>query len=255
MLNGGAEHVHKQYGIGNALRQRAVKPDHGGHKAAADTEHQLAQLIDGRGGIIRSHKDRAQQQAAAQKLVGGIGQVPVGENEHQHAHGADEAHRNDEADHAADEQVNEAQQQRHGANLADAAAPHAEQHLQQRGQLFAVRKGCELRGNIACAVYAAKHLAGEGRCGGNGVQRLGGSKVRHGFGKGYQQHDARRNGGVRKVLADAAEQLLYDNDGHKGTDRAHPQRYGNGQVIGQQQAGDHGAQVPDGEGPLHDLIA
>ena len=65
-------------------------------------------------------------------------------------------------------------------------------------------------------------------------------------GEGQQHKHTAGDGGVCKVLAQTAEQTL---DHHDGKGRAHhalPDGHVGAQVQGQQQAGDNGAEVPNG---------
>ena len=77
----------------------------------------------------------------------------------------------------------------------------------------------------------------------------------HPGGEGVEQDDAGGQGGVDKVLPNAAEHLLDHDDGRRAAEHRHQRVQGDGQVQGQQDAGDHAAQVPHGLGALHDFAA
>ena len=69
LLNVGRKNVHKEYSEGHALGIRAPETNEYGDKTAAECEHDLAVLVDGSGGVIRSHKDSTDEETAAENLV------------------------------------------------------------------------------------------------------------------------------------------------------------------------------------------
>ena len=73
--------------------------------------------------------------------------------------------------------------------------------------------------------------------------------------EGYQQHDARSEGGVDEVHADAAEHLLDHHDSDQAAEHGDQRVDIDGEIQRQQQAGDHCGQVADGGVALHDLAA
>ena len=77
--------------------------------------------------------------------------------------------------------------------------------------------------------------------------------VVHGACKADEQHNAAHQSGVGKVHADAAEQLLDDDDGHQITDDELADGHAHGHVHSQNDAGDDGRQVADGVGLLEQL--
>ena len=75
-------------------------------------------------------------------------------------------------------------------------------------------------------------------------QRSGKEVAGHPGREGYRQGDPAHNGGVGKVAADAAEELLHHKDRRNGADHGKVQGHGGGQVEGQQQSRDHRGQIP-----------
>ena len=63
-------------------------------------------------------------------------------------------------------------------------------------------------------------------------------------GKAAHQDDPAEQGRIDEILAQPAEHLLGDHNGHHAAESRLPERDGGGQVIGQQQAGDDAGKVP-----------
>ena len=149
-------------------------------------------------------------------------------------HAAHIAQGNGGADGLGDDQIDKAQQDGQGAGLAQDAAVDAHEQVEQ--------------------VQAAgvSHLQGGG-AGQLVHRRVGVDPGVHLGGKADEQDDAAHQGGVGKVHADAAEQLLGDDDGRHAAHRYLAQRHPDGDVHGQDDAGDHGGQVADGVGPFEQL--
>ena len=74
--------------------------------------------------------------------------------------------------------------------------------------------------------------------------RLGKGISRHAARKADEQHDASQQGGICKIEAQTAEQLLCHHDGDESADDGDPQRNGRGQVESQDHACDNGGEVP-----------
>ena len=147
----------------------------------------------------------------------------------EHRHGGQIGHGDDGADDLGGDQIDAAQQQGDGAGLAQHAAVVA----QQQGH-----------------IVGSAHLSADGqRSGGSqGVDAVGGvGIVGHAAGKAHSQGDAGHDGGVGHVIAQAAEQLLDDDDGDERAHDGHPPGQGGGQVKGQQHAGDGGGEVAHGD--------
>ncbi len=70
--------------------------------------------------------------------------------------------------------------------------------------------------------------------------------VIHSAGKADKQHDTAHQSGVRKVHADAAEQLLDNDDGNEVADEELTDGHTHGHVHGEDDAGDHSGQIADG---------
>ena len=93
----------------------------------------------------------------------------------------------------------------------------------------------------------AVHIA-EGRGGGHAVDHDDGQHARI----GCREEGAARKGGVEEVLADAAVELLDNDDGEEVADHGHPDRRLRGQNHDQQQAGHSGGEIVDGDGFLQE---
>ena len=117
------EDVHQQDREGHALGHIGVGTQQDREDTAAGGEDDLAPLGDGRGGVVGRHEDRSQQDAAREQLIQRIGAY---DERHQSRRTEIDAG-DDRADDPADHQIDAAEQQRRGADLADRAAAAADQ--------------------------------------------------------------------------------------------------------------------------------
>ena len=125
-----------------------------------------------------------------------------------------------------------AEQQRQRADLADAAADVAEEHRAERNGGEAARVQGRQRRGIGRRV----HAGGEG----------GRLPAGHQNGVGGEQERAPGQRRIEKVLADAAEKLLDENDGEQRADDGQPPRSRGRHRERQQKAGDNGGKIADG---------
>ena len=199
--------------------------DEEGDKADENAIEQLALSGERAGHVVGRHKDRAEQQAAGHALdQGSVGVAGV-----QGGQDKDGGHDGDGdggLDGLCGNQVGKAQQDGQHANLAHHAAVQAQEHIQQADGM-AVYTGGQRRGGSQ-GIYG--HIRVD----------VGG----HAGGKAQKQHDTADQRGVGKVITQAAEQLLGDNDGHERTDNGDPDGHANGHVQRQDDAGDNGRQIP-----------
>ena len=233
----GADDIHKQNGEGYALRIAAggIADEHGDN-ARAQREYDLAPLGGGRGGVIGEHEDAAQQHAAGEDHIDGI----ITQND---AHERDGSHihqRDGGGDDPANHQINKADDEGNGAGFAQTAAADTEEQILDGGE----------------AIHSALLDEGQGGRAGNGIDArnvgIGGRPGGHLPGKGDEQEDTAGDGGIGEITADAAEQLLDDNNSDKAADHCHPNRKAGGQIHCQQQAGHGGAQIRNGISALGD---
>ena len=158
----------------------------------------------------------------------------MGGNEVEQEHAANIGGGDGDADGLGDDEVDQAQHDGQSAGLAQNAAMDAHEEVQQ-AQLVGVSHGQRGRGGQLIDSCIREH------------------PLVHRAGEADEQHDTAHQSGVRKVHADAAEQLLDHDDGHEVADEqltdGHPHRH----IQGEDDAGDYSRQVADGVCLLHQL--
>ena len=198
--------------------------DQEGDETDKDAVEQLALGGEGAGHIVGRHKDGTEQKAAGHALdQSGVGAAGVQRG--QHKDGRHDGDGDSGLNGAGGNQIGKAQQDRQHADLAHHAAVEAKEDVQQ------VQAGL---------VGHGQRRGGGQRINGHVGIDIGG----HAGGKAEEQHDTAHQRGVGKVVAKAAEELLRDDDGHKGADHGDPERHAHGHVQRQNDAGDNGRQIP-----------
>ena len=195
----GNQYVHQDNREGHALRQRTEHPDQHCQNAAADRIYNPAIPVDGGCCIVRRHKDCTEQQAAGKQFENYVTAGDQGD----HRYSSKIAQRDYWADNLTGHQINASQDQCNGTGFPQTAGTRAKQHVQMAGKLIrcplleqAKRGCCGNRVGVPAAVPEGHH------------------PIAHLRREGRHQHDARRQSWIDKVLPNAAEHLLYNNNCH-----------------------------------------
>ena len=245
LIDGPGAQVHDQDGIGDALGEATEVADQHGERAAAHAVEQLAVEGHRAGGIVGSHEDGAQHQAAGHQVVEHPVHIAVAlmaEDQAEDSHGAQIGAGDTPGDDLGGQQVGAADQQGQGAQLTDAAGDGAQQ------------QGLEahVSGHGSAGIQVGQRSC-HGDAVNGGGQGLGHSVAAHDGGVGRQQESTAGQGGVQEVLADAAVELLHHHDGKEVADDGQPPGSVGGENESQQQTGQAGGQVAHGAGLLHQL--
>ena len=158
----------------------------------------------------------------------------LGSDQVEHEHAANVGSRDGDADGLGSHQIDKTQHDSQCAGLAQHTAVDAHEQIQQ-AQLGRI---CHSqRGSLGQLIH---------RC-------IREHPLIHGTGKADEQHDTAHQSGVCKVHANAAEQLLDNDDSHQIADDQLTDGHSHGHVHGKNDAGDHSGQVADGVCTLQQL--